>query len=850
MEKISSGCDIAFVICGDEKNPIRMGSTLSPDWISYEAIARFLQKDQNIKSLLRDKLKYETSTIQVSKEDFENKGIVHNSIVKVLVDKYSYLDWDNVDQSTKILAVNKFAYFGESMSNQIIKQYNHGKLEKIFIIDPRNPEQVEQLNSYLVAQSKLNNQTEEIQELINTSDLKLIIEQLKESVKRAGIEDFKFNPKNEVELIQDFMDNKLLFQKLTYKVNDRLRSVNSELNRILRALEGKREFSTTYLDIFANEIVSRSKYDKVRNSSKIPSYSFFEALQIKLQDLKSKEKPSENETILIEEIQKFLSLQNKEFQDYKNIVDLLIKSSDDEFSYALDSYNKGILYFKNVPRVLEQTYKDFTYKSIEVLKPSGEPYKGYTIYISPNGEYYYSRHILTTKSYGRKYKSRQECIDKIDNIIKLSPINQQSLIELKTRGEQSVVYLPNKFLPGQIIKSLNIKFSKGIRLNKTEYDLIYNSGINNSNTLNKFYNYILGITDSESKEYLSNQLKKVIDTAEKVVCFIYMLNEQEGDDRKPLTFNKIQSIISEIQKKENDYEYFVVEEVGDTFTQLIKPGIKIYNTTSLDKQKNIQNTPKKVRKHVLTQIQPAEINNSIISHDKETGRLLPTIRLLKDLANKIQNKLGVTVHVETQSDLETLFESWGQKFTEDIKGFVRNGEIYINSSNASVSDLFHEYSHIMLGVLKAKNYDNYVDLVNIVANSKDAKYIRKSLLEKYSNLAQQDLNEEVFAEMFGQYISGKNFEEFLDGTLKSIKQAVDNNLKSIFGKQKLTDDFYNTSVKNIFSQFGYDLSILMKEGNGLELQPGNTYRQASTWIEGQIKKYKDTGEIGIYEKCD
>lgn len=56
----------------------------------------------------------------------------------------------------------------------------------------------------------------------------------------------------------------------------------------------------------------------------------------------------------------------------------------------------------------------------------------------------------------------------------------------------------------------------------------------------------------------------------------------------------------------------------------------------------------------------------------------------------------------------------------NVKGFVRNGEIYINSSNATDEDLFHEYTHIMLGILKAKNYENYQDLVTLVAESENA----------------------------------------------------------------------------------------------------------------------------------
>jgi hypothetical protein len=81
------------------------------------------------------------------------------------------------------------------------------------------------------------------------------------------------------------------------------------------------------------------------------------------------------------------------------------------------------IYLKNVPMLLEDRYDDFTYKSIEVMKPV-ETYKGHTIYIDPTGEkYYFSRHILTTRSYGRAYKTIDECKNRIDFSVFNNPIS-------------------------------------------------------------------------------------------------------------------------------------------------------------------------------------------------------------------------------------------------------------------------------------------------------------------------------------------------------------------------------------------------------------------------------------------
>mgnify|MGYP003415662530 FL=1 len=105
----------------------------------------------------------------------------------------------------------------------------------------------------------------------------------------------------------------------------------------------------------------------------------------------------------------------------------------------------------------------------------------------------------------------------------------------------------------------------------------------------------------------------------------------------------------------------------------------------------------------------------------------------------------------------------------DVHGFVRGGEIYINSSTATDEDFIHEYTHLMLGVLKARNYDNYYELVNIVGNLKECEYLKKSIKKAYPNLADVDLNEEVFAAVLGKHLSGHDFGAFLNGELKSAK---------------------------------------------------------------------------------
>jgi hypothetical protein len=162
------------------------------------------------------------------------------------------------------------------------------------------------------------------------------------------------------------------------------------------------------------------------------------ALGIKLDDAKTKLESMSNKFSneykelekIIKSVDKFLNKTGKTEKDWIDIIRLLIDYSDDEFSYDFYKIDKEKIYLTNVPRTLEQRYGESTRKTISLLKFE-ESYKGFNIYSDKSGNYYFDRHILTTKSYGRKYPNRDACKEVIDNHIKYSPIYKDSLIEFK-----------------------------------------------------------------------------------------------------------------------------------------------------------------------------------------------------------------------------------------------------------------------------------------------------------------------------------------------------------------------------------------------------------------------------------
>lgn len=885
MGKLGKGCDIVFVVNGDYDNAIRMGSNLPSGEVSYRNIAISIRNEHGRREQLRDVLKLKTMTRLVTSEDVARKGIINNCTVKDIAKMYSDYDWSDIDQSTKILATDWFQYYGQEFNNVIIKQNN----ESIIIVDPSDPSQINTLYNFLKAKNKLRQLNDDTRSIIQSYNIDNIVQQLpdivktmesvndeiskiEEKAKKSTLSDYsikkltqlriqqrnyemfvKYTPKSTIDLLYDYLENSNKYFGLSYKVGTQVKSVTTMLENTIKGILGKTIREYTYNDIFANEVSGRTTYNAKTKLSAITKHDFIEALSVKLSDLDTKISSlnsygDEGEqkkymTTLRNAINSFLNKPTKSGRDWNNIINILIDQTDDEFSYKLQEMDDTYIYLKNVPMLLEDRYDNFTYKTIEAMKPV-ETYKGHTIYIDPEGKYYFSRHILTTKSYGKAYKSIDECRNKIDSSIFNQPLNYQNLIEFKYKLND-FVYLPNKFLPGQVIKVLynsNWNFSAYQQLNEVEENLIYDTGIRNRNNLNTFYKYITGIVDFNSDKIME-LLQKYVDTAEKAACFIYELNSKMGTVRNKLSVKEFNNILETI--KEATYKYYVVESVSEPYKGGVKKGFKKYVSSSEN-----GSLEKATYRTLVTEVQSAEIVNGIVQSDSKSGRLIPTIRLLRDLAQKIQDKLNITIHIETQSTLEDLFKEWGEEMPSQVNGFIKNGEIYINSSVASTNTLLHEFTHIILGVLKAKNFDNYYDLVNLVGNHESAKYKKKQIKKLYPNRAESDINEEVFADLFAASMMGRDLGNLLNGVMENARKAVDDKMGSIFGKQRLSEDFYNGELPAIFQQFGYDLGELIKQQNGLELPPTQTYREASNWIESQINKYKDTNNIGILEECE
>ena len=185
---------------------------------------------------------------------------------------------------------------------------------------------------------------------------------------------------------------------------------------------------------------------------------------------------------------------------------------------------------------------------------------------------------------------------------------------------------------------------------------------------------------------------------------------------------------------------------------------------------------------------------------------------------------------------------------ESVKAFIKNGNIYINSYSAKSSDLLHEYTHLLLGVLKSnpESASLYEQLLNMVVESKD-RDVRKTMEqieENYADLSEMDKREELFAELFGRYLSGRGSD--IDHIFKQQDKFLKRENQNIFDLTSDTDlkSIYNKTLSSIFKRFSSDVATKLKEDSGLDFSKTLNSRKKSNWLSNQIK------EGNIKENCN
>ena len=279
-----------------------------------------------------------------------------------------------------------------------------------------------------------------------------------------------------------------------------------------------------------------------------------------------------------------------------------------------------------------------------------------------------------------------------------------------------------------------------------------------------------------------------LDTPEKATAFIYLAQQtlktgQDFIEALQENAEKVQSIITKINNSK-PISYFIekVDNFGKAYLKLLKN-----NGTNVDVDGKIPD---------LSMQDFVDYNlNELIDYFNQSFGIKVTGLTRTELAIfNAENNLGMEHKLDT------------------INAFVHNGQIYIVTSNASVENLFHELSHIFLGVLKASDPEAYQEVIKSYTTQSTYKYLHQNHKQTYKHYSEEDVAEETVADMIAEKLFqakqlGTNdlqgdqvlglFEEIFKRSNRFTKSLQDNGLGFQKYMRNLLDENAGTMERNM-----------------------------------------------------
>lgn len=538
-------------------------------------------------------------------------------------------------------------------------------------------------------------------------------------------------------------------------------------------------------------------------------------------------------------------------ESFINWLQGLLKATGTPIRYKAKKINKNTLEMESMYPTIRSVYR-LGYDTVSQFNEV-ETVNGYTIYagaVKGAQAFFFTKGILTPESYGVAYHTIEEAREAIATKVSKEILKNSSLFDLKTRikrGElttrEGSTFTSYGFIPSKsIITSIDMVVSTE---GKDNLGMLNNEYLLLDKTFQDFQDYINNLSVGvDVKEFILNN----IDTPEKAAIFLSEVNQRmnfKGEDGK-LHYDR---------------------ENGDTFraivTDIKNAPVKYYYIKS-----SIQTKSEGQRRYYFIE------TDKTTTQAARTSPRIPIVKFLETLAATMQNKFGVPVHVVSNEDIieatdpETIAKLQaiegrtqaeeemlnmatnlqGLELDSTVKAFIYNGEVYINSSTANIQDSFHEYAHLILGVLKAnpETRQVYIDLLQRALNTEYAAQAIERKRKLYPNRAYYDLAEEVFADMYGAHMN-KNLPYELNTLFEDSKElkANENNIFDLKDTDKPLKEYSGTTMKSFWTRFNRDVALTLKDnpsfikGNGdIQMQ-----RRKANWLEKQLRDGK------IIEDC-
>lgn len=176
-----------------------------------------------------------------------------------------------------------------------------------------------------------------------------------------------------------------------------------------------------------------------------------------------------------------------------------------------------------------------------------------------------------------------------------------------------------------------------------------------------------------------------------------------------------------------------------------------------------------------------------------------------------------------------------------VKGFVKDGNIYINVDNSTMDTKVHELMHIFLGGVRYSNPELYFSLVNQVEQL--PRY--EEFASNFPNRTKGDVNEEIFVQEFSKYLtkspsifdSFKNIDELMYEIYRNIDTLIDGN----YSVKSLQTSAFGHTLEDLYKNLQSENVINKQQGS---LDAATIHRTLANVKEDLMKKQL------LEERCD
>lgn len=447
-----------------------------------------------------------------------------------------------------------------------------------------------------------------------------------------------------------------------------------------------------------------------------------------------------------------------------------------------DIYNFGYNSQSIFSPVTEGPIERGHYNGMLIYRAAREDYNGNMRYV-----YAISRHILSPHAHMSTYPSLETAMRAIDQKQLTERIGDNSLISIKQGNgipRSSVLELKD-LREGQIVSTLditlpNIQFRKLPNSLKQLFEL----------TVSEFHEKLAGIPNITK-----------LNTAEKVAAFLYKATDLFSSDE-----------IQRIQESRTTQGIVELLTSGNYEAQLIDITDQIDSASQkhfyVEKLRTVKETKARAKTKVATLRYLNNGGTDINLEGTRVGDISVDEFIGQTMSNAVDffnQKFGVTITSMTASELADFNqqENLGlDRKLDSIKAFIYKGQVYINTSNAKSSDLYHEIAHIFLGVLKVQMPEAYQQLITSYQNQAYFKRKLNFVNRSYKNFALQDRIEEAVVDMIGDSLMQDS------SMVQGFDQArVTELLQNIFN----TIDSFRTDLMNSGLGFTEFMSKLITE---------------------------------------